>query len=191
MKKLLPLVFMLFILNGCSNDNEASKSSSSQSNNSVQSMNLPKEETDLITQLNNLPIIPKDLIGTREGESSLSKFNELKSEWETQNSQPNRIGILEIKDWLCVVKNYQIPNLGDKQLSCELPGMTMERLMNGTGSDGHVSIELLNPLSDKVYSNDKILVSGRISRVIFNTIVNTSVYQVQIFLDNGSYTFKK
>ena len=171
MKKLLPLVFMLFILNGCSNDNEASKSSSSQSNNSVQSMNLPKEETDLITQLNNLPIIPKDLIGTREGESSLSKFNELKSEWETQNSQPNRIGILE--------------------LSCELPGMTMERLMNGTGSDGHVSIELLNPLSDKVYSNDKILVSGRISRVIFNTIVNTSVYQVQIFLDNGSYTFKK
>ncbi len=137
--KFFSIFFSLTIISGCGVKEDIEKSVINEKNNTVdrknsqtflEKYNAPQEQLNFIEKLNKLPVIPPELIGTRQEEAYLTEEKNLISQYNFINS------------WICKV------------------GETLDNIAVCYFDDKKPSSRFISVIGDKKYYKNDILSIG-------------------------------
>lgn len=144
-------------------------------------LKLPKQQEDFQTQMNQMPVVPGDLVGKREGEPYLAKVEKFKELWDydAKKDKSKSPKISSINDWLCAV--YAAGDGKSKLSTINCYPLNMKR--------AHLFLWVQNPKLDKLYKGDILKVSGKVTKIKVSNPVSDINFDLEI--KNATYELVK
>ena len=144
-------------------------------------LKLPKQQEEFQAQMNQMPVVPGELVGKREGEPYLAKVEKFKEAWdyEAKKDKSKSPKISSINDWLCGV--YAAGDGKSKLSTINCYPLNMKR--------AHLFLWVQNPKAEKLFKGDIIKVSGKVAKLKVSNPVSDINYDMEI--KNATYEIVK
>jgi hypothetical protein len=138
---------------------------------------LPKQQEDFQAIMNQMPTVPQELVGKRDGEPYLEKVDKFKDQWNygSGKNKSKTPKLASISDWICSVNGAGDGKSKLTAINCY--PLKMKR--------AHIFLRVKTPTVDKLFKGDIIKVSGRVSKIEVSNPVSDINYNLEI--KDGTY----